>query len=63
MKTYENKLSKKNDDDSKKLINEMEKVKKRAVAEKEKHEERVKKLGKSSANFNESAIFDDVDFV
>ena len=41
----------------------MEKVKKRAVAEKEKHEERVKKLGKSSANFNESAIFDDVDFV
>ena len=56
-------LSKRNDDDSKKLLKEMEMVKERAVKEKDKYEKRVKELGISNANYRESNIFDNVHFV
>lgn len=56
-------LAKKDDDDSKKMIAEYEKVRKRAVEERDKCEKRVKELGKTSANWNEASLFDDVKFV
>ena len=56
-------LSKKNNADSKKLIGEYEKIRKHAVAEKEKYEKRVKELGKYNSNFKEATIFDDVTFI
>ena len=60
------KLEKSNNSDSKKVIAELEKVKKEAIEEKEKHEKRVKELGKSRSNFKEnsySEIFDNVEIV
>lgn len=56
-------LSKKTDNDSKKMIAEYEKVRKHAVSERDKYEKRVKELGKYNSNWKESAIFDDIDFI
>ena len=57
------KLSKNSDSDSKKLIEEMEKIRKHAVEERDKYEKRVKELGKAAANYKESALFNDIKFI
>ena len=57
------KLEKSNNSDSKKLIDEYKKVKEYAMEEKVKQEDRVDSEGKIKSNWNESSIFDNVDFV
>ena len=60
-----NSLSKKNDDDSKKLIDEYKKVRNCAIKERDKAKDRVKDLGKFSSNYRESysEIFDNVEMI
>lgn len=57
------KLRKENSEDSKKMIADFEKVRKKAVDEKEKYEIKARDHGKVGANWKESAIFENVNFI
>lgn len=57
------KLRKENTEDSKKMIADFEKVRKKAVDEKDKYEIKARNHGKIGANWKESTIFEGVNFI